>query len=50
MVENELEIIEELTYITNKLGGTMNRLTTYDSKGSTSKKIVIEYDVQEKPA
>ena len=48
MIENELELIEELTSITNKLGGTIQRLTTYDSKGSTSKKVVIEYDMQDK--
>ena len=47
-VENEGELIAELLCITGELGGKMQRLTTYDSKGTTSKKIVIEYDIQEK--
>ena len=42
------ELIAELLCITGELGGKMQRLTTYDSKGTTSKKIVIEYDVQVK--
>ena len=41
-------LIAELLCITGELGGKMQRLTTYDSKGTTSKKIVIEYDVQVK--
>ena len=44
-VENEGELIAELLCITGELGGKMQRLTTYDSKGTTSKKIVIEYDI-----
>ena len=50
MLENELELIEQIESINEKLGGEMQRLTTYNNKGATSKKIVIEYDVQEKPA
>mgnify|MGYP003141984240 CR=1 FL=1 len=50
MVENELDLIEQIKSINVKLGGTIQRLTTYNSKGATSKKIIIEYDVQEKPA
>ena len=46
--ENEGELIAELLCIAGELGGKMQRLTTYDSKGTTSKKIVIEYDIQEK--
>ena len=45
---DEGELIAELLCITGELGGKMQRLTTYDSKGTTSKKIVIEYDVQVK--
>ena len=44
-VDNEGELIAELLCITGELGGKMQRLTTYDSKGTTSKKIVIEYDI-----
>ena len=47
-VENEGELIAELLCITGELGGKMQRLTTYDSKGTTSKKIVIEYDIKHK--
>ena len=45
---DEGDLIAELLCITGELGGKMQRLTTYDSKGTTSKKIVIEYDVQVK--
>ena len=45
---DEGELIAELLCITGELGGKMKRLTTYDSKGTTSKKIVIEYDIQVK--
>ena len=47
-VENEGELIAELLCITGELGGKMQRLTTYDSKRTTSKKIVIEYDIIER--
>ena len=46
--ENEGELIAELLCIAGELGGKMQRLTTYDCKGTTSKKIVIEYDVHVK--
>ena len=45
MIEGEGELIAELLCITGELGGKMERLTTYDSNGRTSKKIVIEYEV-----
>ena len=48
-MKDEGELIAELLCITRELGGKMQRLTTYDSTGTTSKKIVIEYDVQKKP-
>ena len=47
-MKDEGELIAELLCITGELGGKMQRLTTYDSTGTTSKKIVIEYDVQKK--
>ena len=48
---NEKEILASFTHMaTAELNGTIQHLTTYDNKGTTSKKIVIEYDVQEKPA
>ena len=50
MIENELDLIEQIKSINEKLGGEMQRLITYNNKGATSKKIVIEYDVQKKPA
>ncbi len=45
---DEGELIAELLCITGELGGKMERLTTSDHSGRTSKKIVIEYDVQTK--
>ena len=45
---SEGDLIAELLCITGELGGKMQRLTTYDSKGTTSKKIVIEYNIKEK--
>jgi len=44
MIEGEGDLIAELLCITGELGGKMERLTTYDSNGRTTKKIVIEYD------
>ena len=43
---SEGDLISELLCITGELGGKMKRLTTYDSTGRTSKKIMIEYDVK----
>ena len=40
--------IEELDRIAEKLDGTITYLTTYSHSGRTSKKIVIEYDIEEK--
>ena len=45
---NDSDLIEELNTINEQLGGTIQRLTVYDSRGRQSKKIVIEYDVREK--
>ena len=43
----EGDLISELLTITALLGGTMERLQSSNSVGRRSKKIVIEYDVQE---
>tara|TARA_Y100001970_G_scaffold82118_2_gene103962 strand:+ start:239 stop:388 length:150 start_codon:yes stop_codon:yes gene_type:complete len=45
---SDSKLIKELNGITEKLGGTIQRLTTFDSTGRKSKKIVIEYDIKEK--
>ena len=42
------KIKEDLEVLVKKLDGTVNYLSTYDSKGQTSQKIVIEYDRQSK--
>ena len=42
------EIISELLTLTSLLGGKMERKTTYDSRGRSSKKIIIEYDIKER--
>ena len=41
---SESDLIAELLCITGELGGKMDRLTTFNSEGRTTKKIVIEYD------
>ena len=46
---SEGDLISELLCITGELGGKMERLTTYDSNGRTSKKIVIEYEIIQSP-
>ena len=48
LMPNQNELIEELNTIADQLGGTFQRLTTFDSTGRQSKKIVIEYDVSTK--
>lgn len=47
-MESEGDLVAELLTISAELGGKMERFTTYNQKGRTSKKIVIEYDVKEK--
>ena len=42
------ELIKELEYITEEMGGTVEHLYTGDHSGRTSRKIVIEYDIKEK--
>ena len=45
---NESELIGELRTIAERLDGTFQRLTTFDSTGRQSKKVVIEYDIRNK--
>ena len=42
------ELVEELRTIAERLDGTFQRLTTFDSTGRQSKKVVIEYDIRNK--
>tara|TARA_Y100001970_G_C14193091_1_gene836519 strand:+ start:167 stop:421 length:255 start_codon:yes stop_codon:yes gene_type:complete len=42
---NQNDLISEIVSIVDKLGGNIERLTTYDQTGRQSKKIVIEYDI-----
>jgi hypothetical protein len=49
MIKDEADLIAELLQITAELDGKMERLSTYDSNGRTSKKIVIEYEVLQSP-
>ena len=42
------ELMKELEYITEEMGGTVEHLHTGDHSGRTSRKIVIEYDIKEK--
>ena len=46
-MENDSDLIEELRTITERLGGTMERIDGYKSEGRQYKKIVIEYDLKE---
>ena len=42
------DLIEELLIITAELGGRMERYETLNSVGRSSKKIVIEYNIEVK--
>ena len=42
------ELISELLQISSLLGGTMQRVETLNSMGRSSKKIIIEYDVEQR--
>ena len=47
----EKEIIAAFTHMAvNELKGTIEHRTTFDSAGRTGKKIIIEYDIKDKPA
>ncbi len=45
---DEGELIAEILCIAGELGGTVQRTSTLNSMGRSSKKIVIEYDVKTK--
>ena len=45
MQDDEGTLISEMLTLTALLGGRMERYDTYSSTGKTSKKIIIEYDV-----
>ena len=45
---NDNELVEELRTIAERLDGTFQRLTTFDSTGRQSKQVVIEYDIRNK--
>ena len=40
------QLIEELDYITLEMGGELSHTITLNSSGRSSKKIIIEYDVE----
>tara|TARA_Y100001973_G_C5072380_1_gene268242 strand:- start:299 stop:517 length:219 start_codon:yes stop_codon:yes gene_type:complete len=42
------QLIEEMEYIAEEMGGNISELFTSNSVGRTSRKIVIEYDIKEK--
>ena len=46
-MNNQNDLIAEILTIAGELDGEVERLTTYDSTGRQSKKIVIEYDVKQ---
>ena len=47
MQDDEGTLISEMLTLTSLLGGRMERYDTYSSTGKTSKKIIIEYNVEE---
>tara|TARA_Y100001963_G_scaffold69727_1_gene97073 strand:+ start:79 stop:291 length:213 start_codon:yes stop_codon:yes gene_type:complete len=47
MHDDEGTLISEMLTLTALLGGRMERYDTYSSTGKTSKKIIIEYNVEE---
>jgi len=46
VMNDEGELIAEILCIAAELGGTVERTQTLNSVGRSSKKIIIEYDVQ----
>ena len=47
MLMDKGELISECLQIASLLGGTCERVVTSNSAGRSSKKIVIEYDVED---
>ena len=49
MKMTQTELLDKLSKLCDELGGgTYETYITYDSKGTTCKKIVIEYDIKDK--
>ena len=50
-MDDKLKIVEEMSLleeIVNRLGGTLQQVSTLDHSGRTSKKITIEYNIETK--
>ena len=48
-MDDKIKIVEEMSLleeIVNRLGGTLQQVSTLDHSGRTSDKIIIEYNVQ----
>ena len=48
MSESKERIVQRIEELATLLGGTCQRITTADSMGRQSKKLVVEYDVTDK--
>tara|TARA_B000000609_G_scaffold122597_1_gene96459 strand:- start:236 stop:382 length:147 start_codon:yes stop_codon:yes gene_type:complete len=48
MSESKERIVQRIEELATMLGGTCQRITTADSMGRQSKKLVVEYDVKDK--
>jgi len=48
MSESKERIVQRIQELATLLGGTCQRITTADSMGRQSKKLVVEYDVTDK--
>ena len=48
MSENKERIVQRIEELAVMLGGTCQKITTADSMGRQSKKLVVEYDVKDK--
>tara|TARA_A100001388_G_scaffold3069_1_gene2262 strand:- start:158 stop:304 length:147 start_codon:yes stop_codon:yes gene_type:complete len=48
MSESKERIVQRIEELATLLGGTCQRITTADSMGRQSKKLVVEYDVEDK--
>ncbi len=48
MSESKERIVQRIEELATLLGGTCQRITTADSMGRQSKKLVVEYDVKDK--
>ena len=48
MSESKERIVQRIEELATLLGGTCHRITTADSMGRQSKKLVVEYDVEDK--